>query len=60
MPQLTLEEELIQIFGHVRSARNREILIGYYGWNDGAGIRLTKSATDSALPGNGFAKFAQS
>ncbi|HEY4761819.1 MAG TPA: sigma factor-like helix-turn-helix DNA-binding protein [Thermoguttaceae bacterium] len=35
MPHLTVEDELIQIFATARSARNREILIGYYGWQDG-------------------------
>jgi len=31
----TLEEELIQIFAAGASPRNRQILIGYYGWEDG-------------------------
>jgi hypothetical protein len=35
MPKLTLEDELIRIFASSPSARNREILMGYYGWEDG-------------------------
>lgn len=35
MPLLTLEDELIQIFASSPSSRNREILMGYYGWGDG-------------------------
>jgi len=32
---LTLEEELIDIFASTQHERNREIVIGYYGWADG-------------------------
>ena len=41
MSKLTFEEELIRIFAPTRNSvptrnqRNREILIGYYGWEDG-------------------------
>ncbi len=42
MPSATLEEELIQIFGATPYARNREILIGYYGWEDGRPHTLTE------------------
>ncbi|MCR4414724.1 MAG: hypothetical protein NUV77_20095 [Thermoguttaceae bacterium] len=35
MPDWTLEEELIQIFASTPHPRNRDILIGYYGWRDG-------------------------
>jgi hypothetical protein len=42
MPVLTLEGELIQIFGATPSERNREILIGYYGWADGRQHTLTE------------------
>ncbi len=42
MPQLTLEDELIQIFASSPSTRNREILIGYYGWEDGQTHTLTE------------------
>ena len=35
MPSQTLEEELIQIFASTPHQRNREIVIGYYGWRDG-------------------------
>jgi hypothetical protein len=35
MSQITLENELIRIFATSPSMRNREILIGYYGWKDG-------------------------
>jgi hypothetical protein len=31
----TLEEELTQIFASTPDPRNREIVIGYYGWKDG-------------------------
>jgi hypothetical protein len=42
MPQSTLEDELIQIFASLPSTRNREILIGYYGWEDGKTHTLTE------------------
>ena len=42
MPQLTLEDELIQIFASSPSTRNREILMGYYGWEDGQTHTLTE------------------
>ena len=42
MPDLTLEEELIQIFGSTPYERNRKILIGYYGWEDGRQHTLTE------------------
>jgi len=35
LPGLTLEEELTQIFVSTRHERNRRIVIGYYGWEDG-------------------------
>lgn len=35
LDQWTLEEELKQIFAATSNARNRDIVIGYYGWNDG-------------------------
>jgi hypothetical protein len=35
LPNWKLEEELIQIFASTENQRNREILIGYYGWMDG-------------------------
>ena len=35
MPQWPIEEELIQIFASTPHTRNREIVIGYYGWGDG-------------------------
>jgi hypothetical protein len=35
MPQWPLEEELKQIFASTPHERNREIVIGYYGWGDG-------------------------
>jgi len=34
-PTLTLEEELIEIFASTPHRRNREIVMGYYGWKDG-------------------------
>ena len=42
MPRLTLEEELIEIFVSAPRDRNAEILIGYYGWNDGRQHTLTR------------------
>jgi len=42
MSQLTIEEELIQIFGATPYERNRKILIGYFGWEDGRQHTLTE------------------
>ena len=42
MADLTLEEELTQIFGTAKLQRNREILVGYYGWEDGRQHTLTE------------------
>lgn len=42
LSDLTLEEELIEIFGSTPYQRNREILIGYYGWADGRQHTLTE------------------
>jgi len=42
MSDLTVEEELIQVFGSTPYERNREILIGYYGWADGRQHTLTE------------------
>lgn len=43
MSHLPIEEELIQIFAApVRDPRNREILVGYYGWQDGRRHTLTQ------------------
>ena len=42
MGQLTMEEELIQIFASTSNERNAEILIGYYGWEDGRQHTLTE------------------
>ena len=39
---MTLEQELIEIFASTPAERNREILIGYYGWNDGRQHTLTE------------------
>ncbi len=41
MPGRTLEEELIEIFVVAARDRNAEILIGYYGWDDGRAHTLT-------------------
>ncbi len=41
MPGRTLEQELIDIFVAIPGDRNAEILIGYYGWNDGRQRTLT-------------------
>ncbi len=39
---MTLEQELIDIFASTSYPRNREILIGYYGWQDGRQHTLTE------------------
>ena len=39
---MTLEQELIEIFAVSPYQRNREILIGYYGWEDGRQHTLTE------------------
>ena len=39
---MTLERELIDIFAATPYQRNREILIGYYGWEDGQEHTLTE------------------
>lgn len=39
---MTLEQELIDIFASASYPRNREILIGYYGWQDGHSHTLTE------------------
>ena len=39
---MTLEQELIDIFAATPAERNREILIGYYGWEDGRQHTLTE------------------
>jgi len=45
MSKLTIEEELIQIFGSTPYERNRKILIGYFGWEDGRQHTLTEIGT---------------
>ena len=42
---MTLERELIDIFAATPLQRNREILIGYYGWRDGQQHTLTEIGT---------------
>jgi hypothetical protein len=42
MAELTIEQELIGIFGATPYARNREILLSYYGWEDGRQHTLTE------------------
>jgi hypothetical protein len=39
---LTLESELTRIFASSPSTRNQQILMGYYGWNDGQSHTLTE------------------
>lgn len=39
---MTLEQELIEIFVTTPGRRNREILVGYYGWEDGRQHTLTE------------------
>jgi hypothetical protein len=42
LPGQTLEQELIDIFAPTPSERNSQILIGYYGWDDGCLHTLTE------------------
>ncbi len=42
MSELTIEEELIDIFGNTGNERNRQILVGYFGWEDGRQHTLTE------------------
>jgi len=42
MPERALEEELIAIFASTPHCRNREIVIGYYGWADGRSHTLAE------------------
>ncbi|MGA2034380.1 MAG: sigma factor-like helix-turn-helix DNA-binding protein [Thermoguttaceae bacterium] len=49
MSQLTLEEELIQVFTSGTNPRNAEILIGYYGWADGKQHTLTEVGNRFAI-----------
>ncbi|MEE8452375.1 MAG: sigma factor-like helix-turn-helix DNA-binding protein [Thermoguttaceae bacterium] len=49
MPKLTLERELIEIFGSTTYERNRRILIGYYGWEDGRQHTLTEIGTQFGI-----------
>lgn len=39
---MTLEQELIEIFASTPYQRNRDILVGYYGWEDGRQHTLTE------------------
>ena len=48
MPRLTIEDELIGVFAATSIERNREILIGYYGWRDGRPHTLTEIGDGSA------------
>ena len=41
MQELTIEQELIEVFAPGPDDRNAEILIGYYGWRDGRQHTLT-------------------
>ena len=42
MPERVLEEELIEIFAATPHRRNREIVVGYYGWADGRSHTLAE------------------
>ncbi len=42
LSNLTVEEEMMQIFASTPHERNRDILIGYYGWKDGQGHTLAE------------------
>ena len=45
MAKRTLEDELIKIFVQKVEARNRQIVVGYYGWEDGRQHTLTEVGT---------------
>ncbi len=45
MANRTLEDELIEIFATKAHARNRQIVVGYYGWEDGQRHTLTEIGT---------------
>ena len=45
MPELTLEQELTQIFAPAPNERNGQILISYHGWKDGRPRTLTEVGT---------------
>jgi hypothetical protein len=60
MHRLPMERELVEIFGATPYERNRQILVGYYGWEDGRQHTLTRSAPASALPASASARFAPS
>ncbi|HYW79540.1 MAG TPA: sigma factor-like helix-turn-helix DNA-binding protein, partial [Thermoguttaceae bacterium] len=49
MPHRTLESELIDIFGSTPYERNRQILVGYYGWEDGRQHTLTEIGTQFGI-----------
>ena len=49
MSELTLEHELIDIFGSTPYERNRQILVGYYGWEDGRQHTLTEIGTQFGI-----------
>ena len=42
---MTVEQELIEIFASTPGERNRDILVGYYGWEDGRQHTLTEIGT---------------
>jgi len=42
LSKLGLEEELVDVFANTANDRNRQILIGYYGWDDGRQHTLTE------------------
>ena len=49
LPNLTVEEEMMEIFASTPHQRNRKILIGYYGWKDGRGHTLAESGADFGM-----------
>ena len=42
LPHRTIEQELKDLFANTSNERNRQILVGYYGWEDGRPHTLTE------------------
>ena len=49
LPNVTVEKEMMEIFASTPHERNREILIGYYGWKDGRGHTLAEIGADYGM-----------
>ena len=49
LPNLTVEKEMIEIFGCTPHKRNRKILIAYYGWKTGRSHTLAEIGADYGM-----------